>query len=148
MSPWMACTLRLKNLLQQILRVNIASKQQQIIQKYLTGDLLCCTPVNRLVDSGSSARCADAGALPAQPISSGEIMQYTAEEKGKQKALNQDPYQPVADSQEARELEEGLLLSKLQASGSSTQKSLAAIDPDMPGGERPLHTHQTHLREP
>ena len=68
-------------------------------------------------------------------------MQYTAEEKGKQKALNQDTYQPVADSQEARELEEGLLLSKLQASGSSTQKLVAAIDPDMPGGERPVHLH-------
>ena len=76
-----------------------------------------------------------------QPTSSEEIVQYTAEEKGKQKALNQDPYQPIADSQEARELEEGLLLSKLQASGSSTQKFVATIDPDMPGGERPLHRH-------
>ena len=68
-------------------------------------------------------------------------MQYTAEEKGKQKALNQDSYQPVADRQEARELEEGLLLSKLQASGSSTQTFAATIDPDMPCGERPLLTH-------
>ena len=125
-----------------------ASTQQQIICKSLTGKWLCCTPVNRLRDLGLGARCSPAGALPTQPTSSGEILQYTAEEKGKQKALNQDSYQPVADSQEARELEEGLLLSKLQASGSSMQTFVATIDSDMPGGERLVHLHQTHLQEP
>ncbi len=58
-------------------------------------------------------------------------MQYTAEEKGKQKAS----YQPIGDSQEARELEESLLLSRLQVAGSSSRKVLATNDPNMPGGK-------------
>ncbi len=62
-------------------------------------------------------------------------MQYTAEEKGKQKAAPQALYQPIGDSQEARELEESLLLSRLQVAGSSSRKVLATNDPNMPGGE-------------
>lgn len=68
-------------------------------------------------------------------------MQYTAEEKGKQKALHQELYQPIADVQEAQELEEVLRLSKLQASGSSRNKLLAVNDPHMPGGEPYLLTN-------
>ena len=45
------------------------------------------------------------------------------------------PHQPIGDVQEARELEESLLLSRLQATVSSTCKVLATNDPEMPGGE-------------
>lgn len=70
-------------------------------------------------------------------------MQYTAEEKGKQKAVPQASYQPIGDSQEARELEESLLLSRLQVAGTSSRKMLATNDPNMPGGEPPLAIHST-----
>ena len=63
-------------------------------------------------------------------------MQYTAEEKGKQK-VPQGLYQPIGDSQEARELEESLLLSRLQVAGPASTRMLAAIDPEMPGSEPP-----------
>ena len=70
-------------------------------------------------------------------------MQYTAEEKGKQKVVPQASYQPIGDSQEARELEESLLLSRLQLSGASLRKVLATNDPNMPGGEPPLRRRST-----
>ena len=72
------------------------------------------------------------GSSSRRPKVQGTPKQYTAEEKGKQKAL----YQPIGDSQEARELEESLLLSRLQvAAGSSTRKVVAMNDPNLPGGE-------------
>lgn len=69
-------------------------------------------------------------------------MQYTAEEKGKQKA--HESYQPIGDSQEARELEESLLLSRLQLTGPSPNRMLATNDPRMPGGKLACPMYQTH----
>ena len=87
--------------------------------------LSCC------ISAGASTRRKAVATGPDVTI------QYTAEEKGKAKALAQEtpPHQPIGDVQEARELEESLLLSRLQATVSSTCKVLATNDPEMPGGE-------------